>query len=220
MSNANNYDTSPFGILGDERVSFFIEGANFYAAAKTGNVTVDYRKLLSHFEDNSIFKRAYYYTAVAEDQEYNSIKPLLDFLEYNGYSLVTKPLKEFIDGQGRRKTKGSLDVEMTVDMLNACKFSDHIVLFSGDSDFLPVIQEMKRNGIRVTVVSHMETVADDIRRAADRFVNLMHVAPLIGRPPQEQEAVQMVRPGIVSDNGQRSVVGATSARTLPPRRPI
>ncbi|RYD81604.1 MAG: NYN domain-containing protein, partial [Verrucomicrobiaceae bacterium] len=141
---------SPFGIHQDQKVTFLIEGANFYAAARNAGIKVDYKKLLAHFNDHSNFVRASYYTGVPDDTEYASIKPLLDFLEYNGYNLVTKPLKEHVDSMGRRKVKGNLDVEIAVDMMNAAKFADHIILFSGDSDFLPVVRDVQRQGVRVT----------------------------------------------------------------------
>lgn len=195
---------NPFNLYPDQRVAFFIDGANFYAAAKTANMTVDYKRLLNHFDDNSTFKRAYYYTAVNEGAEYSSIQPLLDFLEYNGYKLVTKPLKEFTGPDGRRKVKGSLDVEMTIDMINACEWCDHIVLFSGDSDFTPAIEEVQRRGVKVTIASSIDTVADDLRRTADAFVNIDTAEHIIGRDMDEVPARPPMRPAaVIGDSGMR-----------------
>lgn len=168
---------SPFGINPDERTYFFIEGANFYALVKNSNITIDYKRILQHFKNESLFVRGSYYTALADDQEFSSIKPLIDYLDYNGYKVVTKPIREYTDATGRRKIKGSLDVEMTIDMLRAADprhgRADHIVLFSGDSDFIPVVKELQRMGARVTVVSGKGYVSDELRREADNYANVV-----------------------------------------------
>jgi uncharacterized LabA/DUF88 family protein len=173
---------SPFGIDIDEKVTFFVEGANLHGLSKAINMQVDYAKLLKHFKNYSRFVRANYYTAMVEDAEYNSIRPLIDWLSYNGYNVLTKPAKEFTDSMGRRKVKGNVDIEMAVDMMESAKFSDHIVLFSGDGDFTAVVGAVQRMGVRVTVVSSIAMASDDLRRRADNFVELEKVRSLIEKP--------------------------------------
>jgi uncharacterized LabA/DUF88 family protein len=174
----------------DERVALFIDGANLYSAAKGLAFDIDYRKLLEEFKKRGRFVRAYYYTALVEDQDFSPIRPLVDWLDYNGYTLVTKPAKEYVDGAGRRRFKGDMDVELAVDLLQATAFVDHAFLFSGDGDFLAAIEAVQRKGMRVSVVSTIKTnppmVADDVRRAADNFVDLAELASLVGRPPRER----------------------------------
>lgn len=177
-----------------ERTALFIDGANLYSAAKNLAFDVDYRKLLDEFRLRGRFVRAYYYTAVVEDQEFSPLRPLVDWLEYNGYSLVTKPAKEYTDNNGRRRFKGDMDVDITVDMLELSAFLDHVFLFSGDGDFAPVVAAAKRRGVRVTVVSTIKSnppmASDEIRRAADNFIELTELAPLIGRPPRERAGAE------------------------------
>ncbi len=174
----------------DERVALFIDGANLYSSTKSLAFDIDYRKLLEEFQRHGRFIRAYYYTALVEDQDFSPIRPLVDWLDYNGYSLVTKPAKEYTDGAGRRRLKGDMDVELTVDLLQAASFVDHAFLFSGDGDFLAAIEAVQRKGMRVTVVSTVKSnppmVSDDIRRAADNFLDLTDLASLVGRPPRER----------------------------------
>jgi len=174
----------------DERVALFIDGANLYAAAKGLAFDIDYRKLLEEFKKRGRLIRAYYYTALVEDQDFSPIRPLVDWLDYNGYALVTKPAKEYTDASGRRRFKGDMDVEIAVDMLQAAEYIDHAFLFSGDGDFLPALEAVQRKGMRVSVVSTIKTnppmVADDLRRAADHFVDLAEFAQLAGRPPRER----------------------------------
>ena len=86
-----------------EKIALFIDGANLYATAKSLGFDIDYKKLLNEFRSRGYLLRAFYYTAVIEDQEYSSIRPLIDCLDYNGYSVVTKATKEFVDQTGRRK---------------------------------------------------------------------------------------------------------------------
>lgn len=174
----------------DERVALFIDGANLYSAAKGLTFDIDYRKLLDEFKRHGRLVRAYYYTALVEDQDFSPIRPLVDWLDYNGYSLVTKAAKEYTDANGRRRFKGDMDVEITVDLMQATAFIDHAFLFSGDGDFRAAIEAVQRRGMRVSVVSTIRSnppmASDDVRRAADNFVDLVDLANLIGRPPRER----------------------------------
>ncbi len=169
----------------DEKLAIFIDGANLYNAARTLGFDIDYRKLLEFFADRARVLRAFYYTAIIEDQDYSPLRPLVDWLDYNGYSLVTKPAKEFTDAAGRRKVKGNMDVELAVDVMETSGHVDHIVLFSGDGDFRRLVEAVQRRGVRVTVVSSIKTqppmVADELRRQADIFVDLTDLAPFISR---------------------------------------
>jgi uncharacterized LabA/DUF88 family protein len=177
-------------IHSDERVALFIDGANLYSAAKSLQFDIDYRKLLEEFRKRGRFIRASYYTALIEDQDFSPIRPLVDWLDYNGYTLVTKPAKEYTDATGRRRFKGDMDVELAVDLLQATNFVDHAFLFSGDGDFVAAIEAAQRKGMRVSVVSTVKSnppmAADDLRRAADNFIDITELANLIGRPPREK----------------------------------
>lgn len=174
----------------DERVALFIDGANLYSAAKALAFDMDYRKLLEEFRKRGRLIRAYYYTALVEDQDFSPIRPLIDWLDYNGYTLVTKPAKEYTDANGRRRFKGDMDVEIAVDLLQAAAFVDHAFLFSGDGDFVAAVEAAQRKGMRVSVVSTIKSnppmASDDIRRAADNFVDLTDLSGLVGRPPRER----------------------------------
>jgi uncharacterized LabA/DUF88 family protein len=169
-----------------DRLALFIDGANLYSAAKNLGFDIDYRKLLEEFRKRSILVRAYYYTALVENEEYSPIRPLVDWLDYNGFQLVTKPAREYTDGQGRKRFRGDMDVEISVDMLEMAEHADHMVLFSGDGDFRRLVEAVQRRGSRVTVVSTVKSqppmVSDDLRRQADNFVDLADLADMIGRP--------------------------------------
>ncbi|MFC5067948.1 NYN domain-containing protein [Flaviflagellibacter deserti] len=173
------------------RIALFIDGANFYSSAKTLGFDIDYRKLLKEFGSYGQLIRAYYYTAMVEDQEYSSLRPLVDWLDYNGYTVVTKPTKEYVDGStGRRKFKGNMDVELTVDALEIAERADHIYLFSGDGDFRSLVAALQRKGVRVTVVSTVATqppmISDDLRRQADEFLDISELNTKIGRPQADR----------------------------------
>ncbi|MGE0597620.1 MAG: NYN domain-containing protein [Hyphomonadaceae bacterium] len=182
----------------EERVALFIDGANLYSAAKALAFDIDYRKLLDEFRERARLIRASYYTALVEDQDFSPIRPLVDWLDYNGYTLVTKPAREFTDSAGRRRFKGDMDVEIAVDMLEAAQHLDHIFLFSGDGDFVPAIAALRRRGARISVVSTIKSnppmAADDLRRAADSFLDLADLIPLIGRPPRDRAAEDRLHP--------------------------
>jgi uncharacterized LabA/DUF88 family protein len=168
-----------------ERTAVFIDGANLYATVKTLGIELDYRKLLKYFQDKTHLVRAFYYTAIYEDAEYTPLRPLVDWLDYNGFTVVTKPVREFTDAEGRKKIKGNMDIEIAVDMLELTPALDHAILFSGDGDFVPLIHAIKKKGVRTTVVSAAEIsppmVADTLRRAADQFVELKTLKDAFGR---------------------------------------
>lgn len=177
----------------EERTALFIDGANLYSAARSLNFDIDYRKLLDYFRKNTYLKRAFYYTALMEDQEYSPIRPLIDWLDYNGFSMITKPTKEFTDATGRRKIKGNMDIELAVDAMEMAERVDHIVLFSGDGDFRRLVEAVQRRGVRVTVISTIRTqppmVADELRRQADHFIDLASLQRFVersGGPPRMQ----------------------------------
>src|SRR6516165_3227675 len=182
-----------------EKIALFIDGANLYATAKSLGFDIDYKRLLREFQSRGYLLRAFYYTAVIEDQEYSSIRPLIDWLDYNGYSVVTKATKEFVDQTGRRKVKGNMDIELAVDAMEIAGHIDHMVLFSGDGDFRSLVEAVQRRGVRVTVVSTISTqppmVADELRRQADIFLDIVELQPKIGRDPAERAAREAREPG-------------------------
>jgi uncharacterized LabA/DUF88 family protein len=180
----------------NERVALFIDGANLYATAKALGFDIDYKRLLTLFRQKAQLVRALYYTALIEDQEYSSIRPLVDWLDYNGYTMVTKPTKEFTDSMGRRKIKGNMDIELAVDAMRLSETLDHIVLFSGDGDFRSLVGALQQKGKRVSVISTLQTqppmVADELRRQADQFIDLADLEQLIcrdssGRPVRTEQ---------------------------------
>lgn len=174
----------------NERMALFIDGANLYATAKSLGFDIDYKRLLTMFREKGNLIRALYYTALAEDQEYSSIRPLIDWLDYNGYSMVTKPTKEFTDASGRRKIKGNMDIELAVDAMELAEHLDHIVLFSGDGDFRSLVEALQYKGKRVSVVSTLAThppmVADELRRQADQFIDIADLENEICRNASER----------------------------------
>ena len=175
-----------------EKIALFIDGANLYAASRNLGFDIDYRKMLTFFQKKAYLLRAYYYTALIEDQEYSSIRPLIDWLDYNGYRVVTKPAKEFTDPSGRRKVKGNMDIELAIDAMELVETVDHFVLFSGDGDFRSLVDALQRKGRKVSVVSTLSTqppmISDDLRRQADHFIDLTSLKADIGRSQAEREA--------------------------------
>ena len=174
-----------------ESIALFIDGPNVHSSARALGFDIDYRKLLELFGSQGRLVRAFYYTALLDDQEYSPLRPLVDWLDYNGYTMVTKPAKEFTDAMGHRRIKGNMDIEIAIDMMEMGKKVDHIVLFSGDGDFRRLIEAVQREGVRVSVVSTLRTspsmVADELRRQTDAFIELQDLAPQIARTPRPME---------------------------------
>jgi len=173
-----------------ERIAVFIDGVNLYATAKALVFDIDYKRLLRHFEQQGQLVRAYYYTVLIDDDAYSSIRPLIDWLDYNGYAVVTKATKEFLDSLGRRKVKGNMTIELAVNAMEIAGHIDHIVLFSGDGDFRSLVEAIQRKGVRISVISTTTTrppmIADELRRQADEFIDLVNLTGSIGRDPNER----------------------------------
>ncbi len=193
-----------------ERIGLFIDGSNLYAAAKALSFDIDYKRLLELFAAKGHLIRAFYYTALIEDQEYSPIRPLIDWLDYNGYTMVTKPTKEFTDAFGQRKIKGNMDIELAIDVMEMAEHLDHVVLFSGDGDFRRLVEAIQRRGVRVTVVSTIRSkppmVADELRRQADNFVELLDLQP----------AIQRILPGREDRNNQAQSTTQSATQTNTP----
>jgi uncharacterized LabA/DUF88 family protein len=182
----------------NERIALFIDGSNLYATAKSIDFDIDYKRLLEFFKEQSNFIRAYYYTALIDDQEYSPIRPLVDWLDYNGYTMVTKPTKEFTDSAGRRKIKGNMDIEIAIDMMELADKLDHMVLFSGDGDFRRVVEAAQAKGARVSVISTVKSnppmCADELRRQADQFIDIVELKDQIGRDHRSEDVSLPVGP--------------------------
>ena len=178
-------------IYTQERIALFVDGSNLYAAARALGFDIDYRRLLDVFAEKGVLVRAFYYTALIEDQDFSPIRPLVDWLDYNGYTMVTKPTKEFTDATGRRKIKGNMDIELAIDVMEMAEHLDHAIIFSGDGDFRRLVEAIQRKGLRVSVVSTVRSqppmIADELRRQADNFIELDDLRARIARAPGNRD---------------------------------
>jgi uncharacterized LabA/DUF88 family protein len=154
---------------------------------------MDYKSLLAKSRTAGQLVRAYYFTSIQEDrdQDYSPLRPLVDWLDYNGYTMVTKLAREFTDATGRKRFKGSTDIELAVEMMALAPKIDHMILFSGNGDFRRAIEAVQAQGVRVSVVSTIKSqppmASDELRRQADRFFDLADLEKEIGRtggPPK------------------------------------
>ncbi len=175
----------------DERLALFIDGSNLYSAAKSLGFDIDYKLLRTEFMRRGKLLRAFYYTALLENDEYSPIRPLVDWLNYNGFTMVTKPAKEYTDSMGRKKVKGNMDIELAVNAMELAPHVDHMVIFSGDGDYRPLVESLQRQGVRVSVVSTIRSqppmISDELRRQADNFIELDELRDVVGRPPRPED---------------------------------
>ncbi|MCP3473882.1 NYN domain-containing protein [Bradyrhizobium sp. CCGUVB1N3] len=178
------------------RIALFIDGANLHATAKALGFEIDYGRLLDACKARGNPVRAFYYTAIVEDQEHVPLRTLVDWLDYNGYAVVTKAAKEYVDASGHRKFKGKMDVELAVDAMELAAHIDQMVLFSGDGDLRSLVEAVQRRGVRVTVVStlHPPMIAEELRRQADVFIDLMELRSMIGRDRPQRSPTRLHAP--------------------------
>lgn len=168
-----------------ERLGLFIDGVHLYGASRNLGFDVDYKNLLGFFRRQARLVRASYYTALLDNDEYSPLRPLVDWLGYNGYAVVTKPAREYTDTNGRRRVRGDIAVEMAVDVLTLAPRLDHVVVLSGDGDLRRMVEAAQQQGLRVSVLSTIRTqpamIADELRRQVDQFIDLADIAPDIIR---------------------------------------
>lgn len=181
------------------KIALFLDGANLHATARALGIDIDYNRLLKEFEGCGTLLRAFYYTAIIEDQEYYTLRPLTDWLSYNGYIVVIKPVKEFTSASRHRKVKANINVELAVAAMQLADQIDQMVLFSGDSSFRALVKALQRRGVQVTVISTISTnppmIADELRRQADVFTDLQELRSKLGRePPSDQRDPRLPTP--------------------------
>jgi uncharacterized LabA/DUF88 family protein len=163
----------------ENRIAIFIDGANLHASLQQLGFDIDYKLLLDFFRGRGSLLRASYYAATVQDPEFVVVRRLLDWLAYNGYTVVTKAVPA--GGGGHRRFAGNVGVEMVVDALTLAPYVHQVVLFSGDGDLRPMAAALQRRGIRVTVVSTIAALEDGLRRQADEFLDLRGLRDQIGR---------------------------------------
>ena len=167
------------------KTALFIDGANFYATCRDLGWAVDFVKLREYFDQRTHLLRAYYYTTLPESREV-PLRRMIDFLDYNGYSIATKDVRVFYDEEtGEKRVKGNMDIEIALDMLQLAPHLEQVILFSGDSDFARVVLEVQRLGVNVVVVSSLSestlAMSDDLRRQADSFIDLTELEEHVRR---------------------------------------
>ena len=174
----------------DDRMALFIDGSNLYAAAKMLGFEIDYRLLRQEFLRRGKLIRAFYYAALLDSEDFSPLRPLVDWLSYNGYRTVTKTAKDYTDSEGRRKIKGNMEIELAINAMELAPRLDHAVLFSGDGDYCPLVDALQRRGVRVSVVSTIRgqtpMISDALRRQADNFIELAELREVIGRPARPE----------------------------------
>lgn len=177
--------SQPSSRILSSKVGLFIDGPNLHATSKALGFDIDFKRLPSQFQCLGSVSRAFYYTTLPEDPANWPLRPLVDWLDYNGYTVVTKTAKEFVDAEGRRKIKADIGVELAVDAMTFAAQFDEMVLFSGDGDLRSLVEAVQRRGVRVTVVSTMASqrpmIADELRRQADVFIDLASLRGKLGR---------------------------------------
>jgi len=157
-----------------KRAALLIDGSNAYASGMALGFQIDYVKFLSFFRKRYDINRALYFTALPPKDMVSPLRPMTTFLEHNGYTVVSKETKDYINHAGEKKRKGNMDCEIAVYATKYAEVVDEMVLFSGDGDFRCVVERVQELGTRVTVLSTLvgHMVADSLRRQADEFIEL------------------------------------------------
>lgn len=157
----------------DMTAAVMIDGLNTHYCFKSLGFSPDYKKMLDYFKRITILKKVYYFVVIDKDQEENSIIRLIDWLDYNGFICKVTDTDE--------RNKG-IQVDFTVQVMKLIPVVDHYVLFTGNSQFVPLVRHLDDAGKVVTVCSTMlnqKMVSDSLRRAADNFVELNDLRPFI-----------------------------------------
>jgi uncharacterized LabA/DUF88 family protein len=156
-----------------KRIGIFIDGSNLYWSAKVLGFRVDFTKILKFYKDQGEVTHAFYFTALPPKDVQSELRRMIDFIDYNGWTVIQKETKQYLNADGASKLKGNMDVEIAVHVGEVAPFITDLVLFSGDGDFRVLLESIQRRyGIHTTVVSARSLVADALRRQSHEFKDL------------------------------------------------
>lgn len=157
----------------NEKTLIFIDGASLYYGSKKCGLNIDYAKLREYFASRTKLIRAYYYASIVESEDYTPLKPLTDWLAYNGFTTILKEAYELPSEGGERRLRNTnVDCEIITDMMDMADHCDHIVLFSARNDYRRAIEAVQRKGKLVTVVSSRDQISDELRRIVDNYIDI------------------------------------------------
>jgi uncharacterized LabA/DUF88 family protein len=184
--------TKRSNVLANKRIALFIDGANFYVSTKVVGFDMDWKRFIEYYEQQGDFIRAYYYSGIIPrvEGEHDSMRGVLDWISYNRFQLRSKPAKVFIDPVTQRRTvKGNMDIEICIDAWNMAPHITDMYLFSGDGDFIPLVEKVQSQGVRVHVISTTDEknsmCADGLRRQCDNYYELATLVPHFRREARE-----------------------------------
>ncbi len=156
-----------------KRIGIFIDGSNLYMSTKALGFRVDFTKLLNYYKQQGDVAHAFYFTALPPKDVQSPLRKMIDYVDYNGWTVIQKETKSYVNPEGVEKLKGNMDVEIAVHVSETAPFITNLILFSGDGDFRVLLESVqRRHGIHCTVVSARSLVADGLRRQANEFVDL------------------------------------------------
>src|SRR3990167_6552764 len=173
-----------------ERVSIFIDGSNLYHSIKAlGNIKIDFEKLVRELSKNRILVNAFYYIAplditTNEKKYWKHQKFLAELEKISSFKVVLCTLRKYTkeDGSFGFEVKGD-DVYLANDMLAGAyeNLYDTAVLVSGDEDFMPIINTLKRLKKKTENAFFMSTSSKKLRKLCDKSINLITILNKIKR---------------------------------------
>lgn len=174
-----------YGLNVNEPTAVLIDGYNTLSTTKLLKFDIDFRKLLNLFQNKTRLVKIYYFASLRDNPaDHDPMIPVIQWMMYNGYNVISKKMNEFMNIDNIQ-SKGNMDVEISVTVLEMVKSVDHIVLFTGDENFRFLIEAVQRMGTRITVCSSMQCqpqiMSDDLRRQADNFIELNNLKSEIQR---------------------------------------
>jgi uncharacterized LabA/DUF88 family protein len=151
-----------------EKVIFFLDFANVNRVASDKGIDLDYEDLLNYISEGRFLIDAHCYVPIDPRNEHR-LDRKLEQLWRSRYIVNTK-----VGSIAGDSYKCNFDVEMTMDILRVAHLvkPDIIVIGTGDSDFVPLVQELRKMGIRVEVASFEATAAKDMTLKCSGFISL------------------------------------------------
>lgn len=151
------------------KVVVFIDVANIFYAQKTLRWRISYQKLYQLFKNECNLVNCYAYTAIDPSKQ-NQLR-FINLLNKVGYIVRTKPIKAIRISNKVYERKGNLDIELCLDVWNLKNKFKTMILLSGDSDFAPLIERVKKLGKRVIVISTKHHISRELLILC-KYINL------------------------------------------------
>jgi len=175
----------------------FIDASNVWNAVKSVKKFIEYKVLKDYFRKNFSADKIeiFYYDAYprvgTRDYDLDGKHKFFTYLKKGlGFTVRKKELKRIsiVSENGESIIeKGNMDVEMTIDAMHSIQKYNIAVFFSGDADFLALVNYLKNAGKKVYIFSSKDNISHELKTGGDGYFDLKDINEFWGKDLKHRE---------------------------------